>query len=177
MAKSKIEWGKISQGFPMQAINQAKEISFVAVEEIIPHEKNMNKHSAEQMDRLEKIIKYQGFRVPLIISNLSNKLICGHARLEIAKRLGMKEVPVIYQDFKNSDQEYAALVSQNAIALWAELDLSAINSEIENLGPDLDLDLLGFKDFELEPADKEEKEIKKDKFITCPECFHEFEVN
>ena len=59
-----------------------------------------------------------------------------------------------YQDYENEDQEYADVVSDNSIASWAELDLSLINLEVPSLGPDFDIDLLGIKNFEIEPADK-----------------------
>lgn len=154
---------------------KAEEIKFVDVEKIIPHEKNMNIHSKEQLDRLAEIIRYQGFRVPLIVSNLSGKLICGHARLEVAKKMGFKKVPVIFQDFEDTDQEYAAMVSENSIASWAELDLSLINLEIENLGPDFDIDLLGIKDFKLDPnfspgTEDEQGKLDEKKMTKCPKC-------
>jgi site-specific DNA-methyltransferase (adenine-specific) len=50
----------------------------------------------------------------------------------------------------DADQEYAFLVSDNAIALWAELDLSSIHKDLPELGLG-DLDLLGIRGFELEP--------------------------
>lgn len=63
-------------------------------------------------------------------------------------------MPCILQDFDDEDQEYAYGVSTNSIASWAELDLSGINADLPELGPDFDIDLLGIKDFVLDPADK-----------------------
>jgi hypothetical protein len=62
----------------------------------------------------------------------------------------------MFQDFENEAQEYAYLTSDNAIALWSELDLSYVNAEMLDLGPDFDIDLLGIKDFSIEPAEKYE---------------------
>lgn len=135
-------------------MNKAIEISTVPIREVKPNPKNRNKHSSEQIDRLCEIIKYQGFRTPLIVSTRSGLLVAGHGRLLAAKQLKLDEVPVIYQDFDSEEQEYAAQVSDNAIASWAELDLSGINFDLPNLGPDFDINMLGIKDFELEPADK-----------------------
>jgi hypothetical protein len=133
---------------------KANSIEILDISKCVPNKKNRNKHSDEQITRLADIIKYQGFRSPLIISNRSGLVVAGHGRLLAAKFLGLKEVPVIYQDFDSEEQEYAAQVSDNAIASWAELDLSGINADIGELGPDFDLEMLGIKDFELEPADK-----------------------
>lgn len=127
---------------------KSKEIVLVDIDELVPCPKNNNKHSKEQIDRLAKLIKHHGFRNPLIVSNRSGFVLAGHGRIEAAKKIGMKEIPVIYQDFKDEAEEYTYLTSDNAIASWAELDLDMVKSELENLG-EFDFDLLGIKDFEL----------------------------
>jgi DNA modification methylase len=134
---------------------QAKEVRLVPIGEIKPNPTNRNKHSQEQIDRLAEIIKYQGFRSPIVVSNQTGMVVMGHGRILAAKKLGIKEVPVIFQDFDSPKQEYAAQVSDNAIASWAELDLSGINADLGDLGPDFDLDLLGIKNFTLDVAEKE----------------------
>jgi hypothetical protein len=126
---------------------KSKNITMVDVDSIVPNPKNANRHSIEQIKRLEKLIKYQGFRNPLIVSNRTGFLVVGHGRLEAAKNIGMKEVPVIYQDFENEAQEYAYLISDNEIARWAELDKQAVHIEIQEL--DLDIDMLGIENFNL----------------------------
>lgn len=135
-------------------MNRAEQIKIIPIKEIIPNAKNRNNHPPEQIERLKKIINYQGFRVPVIISNQTGKLVAGHGRLLAAKALGLETVPAIYQDFENEEQEYAAGISDNSVAAWAELDLSGINTDIGDLGPDFDIDLLGIEDFVIEPADK-----------------------
>lgn len=157
---------------PREKSNQIKYLCDSPLEEISnlkPHPKNRNKHPKEQIQRLANIIKYQGVRHPIIVSQLSGFIVAGHGRLEAAKLLGMDAFPVEYQEFKSEEQEYAFLQSDNAIALWAELDLSGINTDIGDLGPDFDIDLLGLKDFKIEVADKYEDkdpdevpEVKKD---------------
>jgi len=132
---------------------RASDIKATPLDEIAPNPRNRNGHSDEQITRLAQIIKYQGFRSPLIVSNQSGMLVSGHGRLMAAKKLGLTHVPVMYQDFENEDMEYAAMVSENSIASWAELDLSGINMDLADLGPDFELDLLGIKNFVLEPAE------------------------
>lgn len=148
---------------------ESKEITLVDIAKIEPWEKNVNSHPEEQLQRLEKIIRYQGFRVPLIISNRSGKLIAGHARLEVAKRMGMKQVPVTYQDFKDEDQEFSAMVADNSIGMWGELSLAAINAELPNLGI-IDIDLLGIEDFKVDFSEKFDDEPKISKVKTCKNC-------
>ena len=132
---------------------KAKDIKLVSISKIKKHPKNRNIHTDEQIDRLCEIIRYSGFRNPLVISNLSGRLIAGHARLKAAKKLGLKEVPVIYQDFDNEEMEYQHLTADNAIAVWADLDKKLVGEDILDFGPDFDTALLGFDNFEIEPAD------------------------
>lgn len=146
----------------MDAI-KAHDIQLVALSDIAPNPKNRNKHTPEQIKRLMAIIEYQGFRVPVVVSNRSGRLVAGHGRYLAAKELGLSHLPVIYQDFDSDEQEYAAGVSDNSIASWAELDLSGINLDVPDLGPDFDIDLLGIQRFLLEPADKFiEKDLETD---------------
>lgn len=133
----------------------AMTIEWVPIDGLKPHPKNRNTHPPDQIKRLAEIIRYQGFRHPIIVSTLSGFIVAGHGRLEAAKELGLQRVPVHFQSFEDEDQEYAFLVSDNAIALWAELDLSGINADVGDLGPDFNLDLLGIKDFVLDMSEKQ----------------------
>lgn len=145
---------------------RAKEIQVVDIDLLVLNPKNNNKHPKEQIERLSKLIAYQGFRNPVVVSKRTGFVLAGHGRIEAAKVAGLKDVPVMYQDFDNEAQEYAYLTSDNAIASWAELDLSAVNTEMLDLGPDFDIDLLGIKDFSIEPAEKFELEDISDDDIT-----------
>lgn len=139
---------------------ESKDIQLVDESKLVLNPKNMNSHSKEQIARLEKLIEFQGFRNPIIVSNRTGFVVAGHGRIEAARKIGMNLVPVMYQDFDSEAQEYAYMVSDNAIASWSELDLSAVNTEMLDLGPDFDIEMLGIKDFTIEIADKkEDKEV------------------
>lgn len=148
----------------MEVEIKSKSIELVPVGSLIQHPKNMHKHSEEQIYRLCELIKYQGFRNPLIVQAGTNLVVAGHGRLLAAQRLGLELVPVIYQEFKSEEQLYAYLVSDNAIGKdsWAQLDLSMINVELENLGPEFNIDMLGIKDFVLEPVEKFDPQCDED---------------
>jgi len=125
----------------------------VDVSTLKAHPQNRNDHPADQIVRLAKILEYQGWRYPVKVSKRSGFITSGHGRVLAAKSLGWKQVPVNFQDYDSDEQEYADVVSDNAIASWSELDLSGINTDIGDLGPDFDIDLLGIKDFVIEPAE------------------------
>lgn len=127
----------------------------LSVKKAKKHPKNNNKHPQEQIDRLSKIIQYQGFRQPIKISKQTGYITSGHGRLLAAIRSGMKKVPVVYQEYKDIDQEIADLYADNAVASWADFDLSMVNDSIGEFDPSFDIELLGIKDFKLDPADNE----------------------
>lgn len=131
----------------------ALEVEYVNVNELVLHPKNMHTHSDEQIDRLIKLIDYQTFRNPIIVQKGTNHVVAGNGRLMAARKMGMTEIPVIYQEFDSEAQLYAYIVSDNAIGkdTWATLDLGKINTEILSL--DLDIELLGIKDFKIDAAE------------------------
>lgn len=142
------------------------EVIEVPLSEIKLNPQNVNRHPPKQIERLAKLIQSHGFREPGIISSRSGVLIAGEGRYLASKLLGLSSMPVMFQEFKNEDEETAFGVSTNAIASWAELDMSFLNSElIPTFGPDFDLDLLGIEKFELDPPMMKEPEEKK-----CPNC-------
>ena len=142
------------------------------------HPKNPNSHSKEQIERLAKMYSYHGVRLPVIISNRSDWIAAGHGRVLAADHVGMKSFPVTFQDFKDSDAEYAFMVADNAIGEWSELDLSAINIDIGDLdGTCFDMDMLGLKDFCVEPMDKfdpgtleDQGKLDEKQMTKCPNC-------
>lgn len=125
----------------------------IPVSDLKPYPKNRNEHSKEQIDRLAKILSYQGIRAPIVCTR--DKVIAkGHGTLQAIKKNKWKNAPIVYQDFENEDQLYSFVQSDNAIASWSELDFSGINEDIGSLDPSFDIDLLGIKNFTIEVADK-----------------------
>jgi hypothetical protein len=153
------------------------QIEVVSIDKLTKRPNNRNFHKQTQIDNLAEIYKFQGFRNPIIVSKRSGWIVCGHGRYLAAIRAGMKEVPVIYQDYSSDDQEYAHHVADNAVALQAELDLSGIQADIPNLSVDFDLDMLGIKNFVLDvsgsgfdPSDTVESDKEQKR---CPHCGEE----
>lgn len=136
--------------------------AMVPIKDLKPHPSNRNKHPKEQIERLVKILEFQGIRSPIKVSKRSGFITAGHGRLEAFKKLKMKQVPVNYQDYDSDSQEYADIQSDNAIALWAELDLSGINNDVPNFGTEFDVDLLGIKNFTLTSAEEFEPGCDED---------------
>ncbi len=154
----------------------------IPLQDLKEHPKNRNAHGEDQINRLAQIIEYQGWRHPIIVSNLSGFICAGHGRLAAARKLGLTEVPVDYQDFESEESEYAFLVSDNSVAAWAELDLAGINADIVDLGPDFDIDLLGIKNFcidmsELNLDEKEDPLDGEKKYLIEVQFPNDMEMN
>jgi len=151
--------------FLCMSLEKNDQIKWTDITKLKPNPKNTNKHSKDQIERLAKIISYQGFRSPIVVSNLSGLVVAGHARLDAAKELGLTNVPVSFQDFTDLDQEFAHLNADNAIASWAEINLDEIRNF--DFGLDFDVEFLGLKNFvfnkDLDLSDLDEKEDKEKK--------------
>lgn len=148
----------------------------VDIVKLVPNPKNPNKHSEKQIDLLQRLIKHQGWRHPIIVSNRSGFVCAGHGRLQAAQAMGLKQVPVDYQDFDSEAQEYQFMVSDNTIQELSELDRTMVNQDVLDFGPDFDLEMLGIPDFkiDLNENDIEIKEKELDENIMtdkeCPSC-------
>ena len=143
---------------------------------LVSHPRNPNKHPSHQIGLLSKLIKHQGWRHPIIVSKQSGFIVAGHGRLEAALKLKAEVVPVDYQDFENEAQEYQFMVSDNTIQELAELDLSMVNQDVLDFGPEFDVEMLGLPDFKIDLNDNDieikEKELDENIMTDkkCPSC-------
>lgn len=72
------------------------EIKYIPINDIKPY-KNNPRLNEDAIPYVMKSIREFGFKNPIILDK-NNVIVAGHTRLESAKRLGMKEAPVIYAD-------------------------------------------------------------------------------
>lgn len=144
-----------------QVENRLTGITWVDPNTLQMDHKNRNIHPPEQIEQLIKIIRYQGWRHPIVVSNQDQLIKAGHGRVMAAIQMGLKEVPVSYQDFDDDTMAYTFLISDNAIASQASLDLSGINTDIGDFGP-FDIELLGMKDFSVTAVEKLEPGCDED---------------
>ena len=110
--------------------------------ELIENPKNPNRHPEKQIEILAKLIKSQGFRRPIVVSNRSGFVTVGHGRLLAAKYLEMETVPVDYQDYESEAKEWADMVADNKVAEFAEFDNSVLSDMLQDLD-DFDEELFG----------------------------------
>ncbi len=83
-------------------------IIYVPIGDIKPSEYNPRKWGKDQFENLKESIKRFGLCDPLICNSSperKNVLIGGHFRLEVAKEIGMKEVPVVFINIPDLEKE------------------------------------------------------------------------
>lgn len=111
-----------------------KSIKTIPIDKLKPQSKNVKIHSKEQIEALAKIISNPkiGFNQPIVIDK-KNNIWAGHGRLVAAKKLGMKEVPVVYLGDLTEDEKKAYMIMENRIneSPWNKENLEIILDEIK----------------------------------------------
>ena len=121
----------------------------VDLDTLVPNPRNANEHPDAQIKLLAKIMKHQGWRNPIVVSNRSGFMTKGHGRLLAAKLNGWVTAPVDYQDYRNEADEWADMIADNKIAELAESNEMRIQEIALDLGKDFDFDLFGIPDFKV----------------------------
>jgi DNA modification methylase len=126
----------------------------VSIGELKPYELNAKKHPKKQIQQVANSIKAFGFNQPIVVDK-DNVVIVGHGRLEAAKLLGLKEVPVLKVDLTD-DQAKAYRLADNKLN-ESEWDMKLVIEELKDLSEPM-LDLTGFeKDLIVEPEEKDDE--------------------
>jgi len=139
----------------------------IAIENLIGNPRNPNTHPQKQIELLAKIIKNQGWRALITVSNRSGFVVHGHGRLLAAKLLGVGQVPADRQDYATEAEEWADLIADNRIAELSQIDDTMLASLLSELNTaDFDVNLTGFSDRQIDNllADFKTTEVKEDNF-------------
>lgn len=114
------------------------------IERCVDYARNPRKND-HAVDKVAAAIREFGFRVP-IVAKSDGTVVDGHLRLKAAKKLALKEVPVVLADDMNEAQIKAFRLSVNKMAELAQWDnelLALEFTELEDMG--FDLTLTGFE--------------------------------
>lgn len=114
------------------------------IERCIEYARNPRKND-HAVDKVAAAIREFGFRVP-ICAKSDGTVVDGHLRLKAAKKLGLKEVPVVLADDMSEAQIKAFRLSVNKVAELAQWDTELLAlefTELEDMG--FDLSLTGFE--------------------------------
>ena len=117
-------------------------INSMRISEIKPYENNPRKNDAA-VDMVANSISRFGFQQPIVVDR-NHVIIVGHTRYKAAKKLGLKEVPVLIANELSDEQAKAYRLADNKTNELADWDLSALNDEFRNLESDFDMTDFGF---------------------------------
>lgn len=125
------------------------------VTELVPNPRNPKRHPERQLEILARVIRHQGWRSPVVVSDRSGFIVAGHGRYEAAKLLGLKQVPVNLQHFETEADEHAHMLADNRIAELAETDEPELKALlIELKATNFDLGLAGLTLTEIDELNK-----------------------
>jgi hypothetical protein len=137
----------------------ALSLEFLQTASIKPNLHNAREHSRKQIANLMRSIARFGLVIPLLIDD-SNQLLCGHARLEAAKGLGLATVPAVRASHLTEPEKRALMLGDNKLAELGSWNRKALRREVallSELDIDFDFAAIGFDtqevDFLLESDD------------------------
>lgn len=154
------------------------EIKYIPINDIKPY-KNNPRLNEDAIPYVMNSIKEFGFKNPIILDK-NNVIVAGHTRLESAKRLDMKEVPVIYADDLTEEQIKAFRLADNKVAEKSLWNYTKLDEELENI-LDIDMSMFDFENIEETNLDdffedNDNKKEKESKLIECPHCHKPIEL-
>jgi len=127
----------------------AQHIEQWPVDRLIPYARNPRTHSDAQVAQIAASIASFGFNNPILVDTQSG-IIAGHGRLLAARKLQLREVPVIVLDHLSEAQKRGYILADNKLAQNAGWDEELLRCELAALeAEDFNLDLIGFDDEEL----------------------------
>src|SRR5580704_15603772 len=133
----------------MNLHSMAKQIEPWVIEKLIPWARNPRTHSDAQISQITASIAEFGFNNPILVDT-KDGIIAGHGRLLAARKLQLKEVPVIVLDHLTETQKRAYILADNQLALNAGWNESLLSIELAALQEEeFNLNVIGFEDEEL----------------------------
>lgn len=141
------------------------QIQNIPTENLVEYARNPRKNDAV-VDKMVACIKEFGFRIP-IVAKSDGTVVDGHLRLKAARKLGLKEVPVVNADDLTEAQIKAFRLVANQSANWAEWDEELLRLEFKDLEDlNFDLELTGFdlEDIQKQFDELEGKTVEEDDF-------------
>lgn len=151
-----------------------RQIALVPIANLKPHSRNARKHGAAQIRAIAKSINTFGFNAPALADRDGN-ILAGHGRVEAAKLLGLKHIPVVFLHHLSEEEARAYMLADNKLtdrSNWDEATLAIELKELSSLALSFDIDATGFElpeiDFRIQSAEGAEVTDRADEFSVAP---------
>jgi DNA modification methylase len=126
-------------------------ICYRSIDTIRNYKGNPRKHPEKQIVKLKASLQEFGIVLPVLIDT-QGEIIVGEAVSEAARRLGVREIPVIEADHLSPSQVKAVRLAHNRLAELSQWDERALAIELESiidLG-EVSIELLGWETAEVD---------------------------
>src|ERR1700704_2001923 len=110
----------------------AQRIEHWQLEKLIPYARNPRTHSDAQVKQIAASIAAFGFNNPILVDTKAG-IIAGHGRLLAARKLQLRQVPVIVLDHLTEAQKRGYILADNQLALAAGWDEELLRMELAAL--------------------------------------------
>ncbi|MGD0898773.1 MAG: ParB N-terminal domain-containing protein [Thermoguttaceae bacterium] len=113
------------------------------VSRLRPSAKSLRRRQRRSIDEIAKSIREFGFLQPIVVDE-HYAIIIGNGRLEAAKRLRCKTVPVVIVKGLTEDQRQRLQVADNRLAELSRWDRSKLAEQVERLSESQPQEIPGF---------------------------------
>lgn len=115
------------------------------IEDVKPYEGNSRIHDQKNINAIDASIDRFDWLQPIVVDK-DGVIIMGHGRLEAAKQLELKEVPVLVADWLTENEVRAAREADNMSNDLSFFDMEKLNLNLEQIDwLDIDMTKFGFK--------------------------------
>jgi ParB-like chromosome segregation protein Spo0J len=145
-------------------MEQKLKIEYVPIDSIKEYKRNAKLHPDEQVEQICNSIRETGFNDPIGVWHV--ECVEGHGRILAAKKLGMKEVPIIRLDELTDEQRRAYALAHNKLTMNSGFDIELLDMELAEIET-IDMQLLGFDDVqeETEPPQNLDDDTEKESIV------------
>lgn len=146
----------------------------VNIQDVKPYPRNP-RNNDDGVDAVANSIKEFGWQQPIVVDK-DNVIIVGHTRYKAAKKLGMKQVPVVVADKLTDEQVKAYRLADNKTGELTTWDTDLIDDELNDI-LDIDMSNFGFKNDEANVDDIDLSDEIEERFELKVECQGENELS
>lgn len=127
------------------------------IEDIKPYANNP-RNNDDAVESTANSIKEFGWQQPIVVDK-NGVIIVGHTRLKAAKKLKLKQVPVIVAENLTDEQAKAYRLADNKTGELADWDVDMLGDELNDIF-NIDMQEFGFE--ELDESDYQQKDENTD---------------
>lgn len=128
----------------LEGKHPSSNLQMIDIALIIASNKSLRKHYQKQLQKIINAIKKFGFTNPILVDK-QLRIIAGELRLLAAKKLGLRQIPVIILEDLTPEEADAIRILDNRIAEDGEWNFGNLKEEIEKLMKfDITFEDLGF---------------------------------